>query len=74
MDRVPLYSKQCPYQVRWNNQTRFGEKWKNVIFLLKMATILWNLKQLHQNFALHSRTTQGVCMQNMIGTFETLRM
>ena len=35
----------------------------------------WNLEQfLGRNFALHSRTTQGMCMQSMIGISVTLMM
>ena len=38
-----------------------------------MATILQNLDQLGQNFALHSETTQSMCLQNIIGISVQLR-
>ena len=44
------------------------QKCKIVIFFrIKIAAILRNLEQFGQDFALHSRTTQGMCMQNIIG-------
>ena len=40
---------------------------------VKMASILWNLKQLGRNFAPLSRTTQGMCMQNIIAISAIMR-
>ena len=39
-----------------------------------MDAILWNLEHLSWNFALHSETTQGMCMRSMIGISVLLRM
>ena len=43
------------------------------IFLLKMAVILQNLLQLGQTYALGCGTTQGMCMQNIIGISVIMR-
>ena len=42
-------------------------------FLCKMAAISWNLEHLGPNFALHSRTTQDTCVQNIMGISAKLR-
>ena len=42
-------------------------------FQLKMATISRNLEQLARNFALHSRTTEYMCLQNIIGISVKMR-
>ena len=55
------------------NENKFGKVEKCDFYRLKMAAILWNLEQLGQNFALHSKTTHGMCMQNMIGISATLK-
>ena len=45
------------------------------LFCIQMATILWDLEQLHVGrfFALHTRTNQGMCLQNIIGISVTMR-
>ena len=43
-------------------------------FQFKMAVILWNLEQLGPNFALHSGTTQDMCLQNIIRISLKLRV
>ena len=62
-----------PANFLWNNQNRLRKFKKCDFFRLIMAAILWHLEQLVRNFALYSRTTQGMRMQNMIGISVTLR-
>ena len=45
-NKASLTPSNIPTKLCWNNQNRFGEKCKNVIFLFKMAAILLNLQQL----------------------------
>ena len=45
------------------------------IFYLKLPSfILWDLEQLGRNFALSTRTIQGMCTEDMIGISVTMRM
>ena len=69
LDKVPLTPSDAPTMFRWNNENTLGEKWISI----EIATILWNLKQLGQNFALHSRTTQSISIQTIIGISVTMR-
>ena len=73
-DTVPLTPSNVPTMFRWDNRNSFGEKCNMLFFQLKMAAILWNLEQLGRNFALHSGTTQDMCLQHMIGITVILRM
>ena len=43
-------------------------------FYLQWPAILWDLEQLGLSFAFHTRTTQGMCTQNLIGCSGTMRM
>ena len=43
------------------------------LFLFKMAAILRNLEQLGRYFALHTMTTQSMCLQNIFGISVIMR-
>ena len=69
-DKVLVTPSNVPATFRWNKQNTFGEKCKNVVVYL---IILWDLEQSGLFFALHTRTTQGMCTQSMTGTSVTMR-
>ena len=73
-DKVLLTTSNVPANFRWSNQNRLGEKCKKCdFFRCKMAAISLNPEYLGLNFALHSGTTQGTCVQNIIGISAKLR-
>ena len=45
-----------------------------IFFRFKMATILRNLEQVGQIYALHTETAQDMCVQNIIGISAKFRV